>query len=79
MQRLLGQSDFAKKFLQRALEVSKEVVGQDHHYVAALVGQVSHLNTSQIGISWDVNCVLDTYRKIMDRFIPNEDHTMLPC
>ena len=79
MQRLLGQSDFAKKFLQRALEVSKEVVGQDHHYVAALVGQVSHHNTFQIVISWDVTYVLDTYRKVMDSFIPNKDHTMLPC
>ena len=35
----------AKKFLQRALEVSKEVVGRDHHYVAALVGQVCSLES----------------------------------
>lgn len=43
VKRRLGEADFARKFLHRAFEVSTEVLGHEHHYTAALVGQLGEL------------------------------------
>ena len=40
MKRLQGNADMAKRFLMRAQEVATEVLGSNHHYVAAITGQV---------------------------------------
>ena len=40
MKRLQGNADMAKRFLMRAQEVATEVLGYNHHYVAAITGQV---------------------------------------
>ena len=38
--RLQGNADMAKRFLMRSQEVATEVLGSNHHYVAAIIGQV---------------------------------------
>ncbi|XP_071484949.1 uncharacterized protein [Diadema antillarum] len=43
VKRKQGQAELAKKILQKAFSVSIEVVGHDHHYTAALVGQLGEL------------------------------------
>ena len=43
--RLQGNADLAKRFLMRSQEVATEVLGSNHHYVAAIIGQVGILES----------------------------------
>ncbi|XP_072041437.1 TPR repeat-containing protein DDB_G0287407-like, partial [Amphiura filiformis] len=45
--RLQGNVEMAKRFLMRAQEVAVDVLGSSHHYVAAIIGQISELSYSQ--------------------------------
>ncbi|XP_030831949.1 TPR repeat-containing protein DDB_G0287407 [Strongylocentrotus purpuratus] len=56
VQRRQGDIDFAKKLLMRALGVSKEVVGHDHHYTAALLGMLGEILYDQSRLEEAVAC-----------------------
>ncbi|XP_063951363.1 uncharacterized protein LOC129253865 [Lytechinus pictus] len=56
VKRRQGNVDFAKKVLMRAFGVSKEVVGPDHHYTAALVGQLGEILYDQSRLEEAIAC-----------------------
>ncbi|XP_041454385.1 uncharacterized protein LOC121407396 [Lytechinus variegatus] len=56
VQRRRGDIDFAKKLLMRALGVSKEVVGHEHHYTASLIGQLGEILYDQSRLEEAVAC-----------------------
>eukprot|EP00057_Strongylocentrotus_purpuratus_P003545 XP_003726872.2 PREDICTED: TPR repeat-containing protein DDB_G0287407 [Strongylocentrotus purpuratus] len=56
VKRRQGEIDFAKKLLMRAFGVSKEVVGQDHHYTAALIGKLGEILYDQSRLEEGIAC-----------------------
>ncbi|XP_071959589.1 uncharacterized protein [Antedon mediterranea] len=45
--RLQEKAEEAKKYLKRAQEIATDILGKNHHYVAAIVGQIGELSYGQ--------------------------------